>query len=191
MENDDGRRMVRAPRGGKGNTPPLRFGVPETSPSPYAAVRLPNFRRFIIGLFAFTMAIQIQGTVVGWQIYQLTHDKLALGLIGLAEALPFIGAALYAGHVADRHDRRRTVIVALALLLAAAVALLVLPLLLPAAPRLGVRAIYGVIVASGRDRHSRPSSCRARSTATPSPGAAGRGSSLRCLAPRSAVCCLR
>jgi MFS family permease len=152
MENDDGRRMVRAPRGGKGNTPPLRFGVPETSPSPYAAVRLPNFRRFIIGLFAFTMAIQIQGTVVGWQIYQLTHDKLALGLIGLAEALPFIGAALYAGHVADRHDRRRTVIVALALLLAAAVALLVLPLLLPSAPRLVVRAIYGVIVASGLAR---------------------------------------
>jgi len=45
-------------------------------------------------LFAFTMAVHIQGTVVGWQIYELTHDKLALGLIGLAEALPFIGFAL-------------------------------------------------------------------------------------------------
>ena len=150
MENDEGRSMVPAPRGGKGNAPRLRFGVPETSPSPYAAVRLPNFRRFIIGLFAFTMAIQIQGTVVGWQIYELTHDKLALGLIGLAEALPFIGAALYAGHVADRHDRRRTVLAALT---AAAGRLACscwcCPLLLPSAPRLVVRAIYGVIVMSG------------------------------------------
>jgi MFS family permease len=144
--------MVSAPRGGKGNTRPLRFGVPETSPSPYASLRLPDFRRFIIGLFAFTVAIQIQGTVVGWQIYQLTHDKLALGLIGLAEALPFIGAALYAGHVADRHDRRRIVLAALALLLLSAVLLLVLPFLLPSAPHLVVRAIYGVIVLSGLAR---------------------------------------
>jgi len=126
--------------------------VPETSADPYASLRLPNFRLFIIGLFAFTMAIQIQGTVVGWQIYELTHDKLALGLIGLAEAVPFIGAALYAGHVADRHDRRRVVLAALALLCACAVALLVLPMLLPAAPGLVVRAIYGVIALSGLSR---------------------------------------
>ena len=144
--------MARARRGGKGNAPRLRFGVPETPSSPYASLRLPNFRRFIIGLFAFTMAIQIQGTVVGWQIYELTHDKLALGLIGLAEALPFISASLYAGHVADRHDRRRLVLVALALLLVCAVLLLALPFLLPAAPKLVVRAIYGVIVLSGLAR---------------------------------------
>src|ERR1035437_8857704 len=156
MENDGGRSMARAPRGGKGNAPgsPSGYdsGVPETSADPYASLRLPNFRLFIIGLFAFTMAIQIQGTVVGWQIYELTHDKLALGLIGLAEAVPFIGAALYAGHVADRHDRRRVVLAALALLFACAVALLVLPMLLPAAPGLVVRAIYGVIALSGLSR---------------------------------------
>ena len=144
--------MVSVPRRGKRGAPPLRFGVPDTLPSPYAAVRLPNFRRFIIGLFAFTMAIQIQGTVVGWQIYQLTHDKLALGLIGLAEAFPFIGAALYAGHVADTHDRRRIMLIALGVLFACAVSLLVLPVLLPSAPQLVVRAIYGVIVLSGLAR---------------------------------------
>ena len=33
-------------------------------------------------------------------------DPLSLGLVGLAEALPFITAALYAGHVADRHNRK-------------------------------------------------------------------------------------
>ncbi len=144
--------MGPAPRGGKGKASTLRFGVPETYPSPYASLRLPSFRRYIIGLFAFTMAIQIQGTVVGWQIYELTHDKLALGLIGLAEALPFIGAALYAGHIADRHDRRRVVVASLTLLFLCSVALLVLPMLFPSAPRLVVRSIYGVIVMSGLSR---------------------------------------
>lgn len=144
--------MARASHGGKGNAPPLRFGVPETSADPYSSLRLPNFRLYILGLFAYTMAIQIQGTVVGWQIYELTHDKLALGLIGLAEAFPFIGAALYAGHVADRHDRRRVVVASLVLLLACSAALLVLPILLPAAPRLVVRLIYAVIALSGLAR---------------------------------------
>ncbi len=144
--------MVSAPRRGKRDALPLRFGVPETSADPYASLRLPSFRLYIIGLFAYTMAIQIQGTVVGWQIYELTHDKLALGLIGLAEAFPFIGAALYAGHVADTHDRRRIMLVALGVLLVCAVSLLALPLLLPSAPQLVVRAIYAVIVLSGLAR---------------------------------------
>jgi MFS family permease len=100
-------------------------------------------------LLVFTLAVQIQGTVVGWQIYELTHDKLALGLIGLAEALPFISAALYAGHIADRHDRRRVALAALVVLLGCSVALLELPLLLPSSPRIVVRLIYGTIVLSG------------------------------------------
>ena len=48
-----------------------------------------------------TLAAQIQGVVVSWQIYDVTRDPLSLGLIGLAEALPYIGVALFAGHVAD------------------------------------------------------------------------------------------
>ncbi|MGH7655226.1 MAG: MFS transporter [Gemmatimonadaceae bacterium] len=144
--------MARARRGGKGTAPRLRFGVPETAPDPYSSLRLPNFRLYIVGLFAYTIAIQIQGTVVGWQIYELTHDKLALGLIGLAEAFPFIGAALYAGHIADRHDRRRVVLTALALLVLCSVGLLVLPVLYPTAPRTVVRAIYGLVALSGLAR---------------------------------------
>ena len=116
---------------------------------PYAALQHPNFRRYIVGLFAFTMAVQIQGTVVGWQIYELTHDKLALGLIGLAEALPFIGFALYAGHVADRHDRRRVAMAALTVLAFCSAALLVLPLMLSKKPARVTLLIYAVIVVSG------------------------------------------
>jgi MFS family permease len=149
---DERESMAPVPHRGKGDALSVRFGVPETTTlprNPYASLRIPNFRRYIVGLLAFTVAVQIQGTVVGWQIYELTHDKLALGLIGLAEALPFIGAALYAGHVADRHDRRRVALVALVVLVVCSVALLVLPLALRSSPQAVVRAIYGVIVVSG------------------------------------------
>lgn len=95
------------------------------------------------------MAVQIQGTVVGWQIYELTHDKLALGMIGLAEALPFIGFALYAGHLADRHDRRRMAMVSLAVLVLCSIALLALPLLLSHRPRQMTMLIYATIIVSG------------------------------------------
>ena len=67
---------------------------------PYAALRVRNFRWFIISLLTMTVGAQVQGVVVAWQIYDITHDPLSLGLIGLAEALPFIGLSLYAGHIA-------------------------------------------------------------------------------------------
>jgi MFS family permease len=119
------------------------------SVSPYASLRVPNFRRYVIAVVAMTLATMIQGTIVGWQIYELTHDPLALGLIGLAEALPFIGAALFAGHFADLHDRRKIAIGALIVVCASAVALLVLPSLLKDSPQTLVRAIFAVIVVSG------------------------------------------
>ena len=132
------------------------FGAALVRRDPYAALRHPKFSRYIVCLFAFTLGIQIQGTVVGWQIYDLTRDPFALGMIGLAEALPAISMALYAGHVADRHDRRRIAIVALWVLVACSAALWALA----GAGSLGVEllsrtrliAIYSVIVLSGLAR---------------------------------------
>src|ERR1700741_131653 len=94
---------------------------------PYVSLRNPNFLWYVASLVAMTLGTQIQATVVAWQVYALTKDPLSLGLVGLAEALPFIGAALYAGHVADRHNRRRVVLGALLLLLVCSTGLLVLP----------------------------------------------------------------
>jgi MFS family permease len=74
----------------------------------------PGFVRFLIATVAVTFAIQLAGAVAAYQLYALTRDPLSLGALGLAEALPFISLALYGGHVADRHDRRRVVIVVLA-----------------------------------------------------------------------------
>src|SRR5438477_6312823 len=89
---------------------------------PYAALRVRNYRWFIVSLLTMTVSTQIQAVVVAWQIYDITHDPLSLGLMGLAEALPFIGFALYAGHVADRFDRWRVSLAAIAVLLACSIA---------------------------------------------------------------------
>lgn len=125
--------------------PPAAAAEPHDS---YAALRIPAFRRYIAGLGALTFATQVQGTVVGWQIYAITRDPLSLGLIGLAEALPFIGCALWAGHVADRLDRRRIVQWATLVLLACSAALLTLSLRPPPGP-VYVRTVYGIILVSG------------------------------------------
>ena len=52
------------------------------------------------------LAYQIIAVVVGWHIYELTHDMLALGLIGLAEMIPYFFCALFAGFAVDHYSRR-------------------------------------------------------------------------------------
>lgn len=56
-----------------------------------------------------TIALQIQAVVVGWEIFKMTKDPLSLGLIGLAEAIPAISIALYAGHIADVSSKRNVI----------------------------------------------------------------------------------
>src|SRR4051812_49630680 len=99
--------------------------APDRPHDPYAPLRIANFRWFVASILTMALGAQIQGVVVAWQMYALTHDPLALGMVGLAEAAPFIGLSLYAGHVADVHDRRRVALIALAVLAAAALALAV------------------------------------------------------------------
>jgi MFS family permease len=97
--------------------------APAVPHDPYAPLRIASFRWFVGSILAMAMGAQIQGVVVAWQMYAVTHDPLALGMVGLAEAAPFIGFALYAGHVADVRDRRRVALIALGILFASAVAL--------------------------------------------------------------------
>ncbi len=116
---------------------------------PRAALRLPDFRRFLTAHFTTTLGIQIQGVVVAWQMYLDTRNPLALGLIGLAEALPNIATALFAGHVADRMDRRRLALFATATLLACSLALALLAGLSGEGARHRVLGVYLVIAVSG------------------------------------------
>jgi len=116
----------------------------------YAAFRVPNFGRFIVSLLAMTVGAQVQAIVVSWQIYQVTRDPLALGLVGLAEVVPYVSVALLAGHVVDRGDRRRISLWSLSVLLAATVTLFVLALIWPV-PRV-VWPYYVIIAICGLAR---------------------------------------
>jgi len=81
--------------------------------SPFGAVALRVLRQrdaacLLLGRFAATLSWQMLTVAVGWHVWALTHDPLALGLVGLSEFLPFVMLVLVGGHVAD-HARRRTV----------------------------------------------------------------------------------
>ncbi|MBC8052907.1 MAG: MFS transporter [Sphingobacteriaceae bacterium] len=77
----------------------------QSKKDPYAALRFAEFRSFLGIRFFLTFAYQIQAVIVGWYIYQLTKDPFSLGLIGLAEAIPALGIALYGGYVADKSEK--------------------------------------------------------------------------------------
>ncbi len=61
-----------------------------------------DFKKLLSARFLFTFAVQMQAVVLGWRIYELLKDPLYLGFIGLTEAVPAIGLALYAGYLVDR-----------------------------------------------------------------------------------------
>lgn len=77
------------------------------SPIPfYAALLYREFRSYLGMRFFFTFAYQMQAVIIGFHIYHLTKDPLALGLVGLCEAIPAISIALYGGYIADKSEKR-------------------------------------------------------------------------------------
>src|ERR1700756_2092340 len=77
-------------------------------PSPIVSLfKVKNFRYFILGRFFTTIAVQMQMTTIGLQIYyEFGRSEWALGLTGLFEAIPFIAASFFSGYVADRYNRK-------------------------------------------------------------------------------------
>ena len=69
-----------------------------------------NLSFYLSARFLGTLAVQMQSVAVGWQVYQITGSLFDLGLIGLAQFAPFLVLILWAGHVADRHDRRKIIV---------------------------------------------------------------------------------
>ncbi|MBZ5719495.1 MAG: MFS transporter [Acidobacteriia bacterium] len=82
-----------------------------TSQDPRLAGRVafthPNFVLYQFARFFIVLALEMQSVAVGWQVYEITHRPLDLGLVGLAQFLPGVVLFLFAGHAADRFDRRR------------------------------------------------------------------------------------
>jgi MFS family permease len=81
-----------------------------TPHDPYAALRSPNYRLFASGFIVSSTGLQMLSAAVAWDIYDRTHNLLALGYIGLARAIPVILLALPAGHAVDVFDRKRVLI---------------------------------------------------------------------------------
>jgi MFS family permease len=73
----------------------------------FAALRYKDFRAYIGMRFFFTFAYQMQTVVIGFYIYQLTHSTFKLGMLGLCEAIPAVGIALYGGYIADKSEKRK------------------------------------------------------------------------------------
>jgi MFS family permease len=92
----------------------------------FAAIQLKEFRYYIIQRFFFIMGLRMIATVVGWKMYLLTRSPFALGLLGLAEVIPAVSMALYAGHVVDKSDKRKLLIRAIIFYLLLAASLLFL-----------------------------------------------------------------
>ena len=90
---------------------------------PYVVLRNRDYRRFLLAGMAATVGGQMQGVAVAWEIYERTRSAAALGLVGLAQVLPVIVLSIPAGHVADRHDRKRLLICAHLLFCAASLGL--------------------------------------------------------------------
>lgn len=92
----------------------------------YASLRIKDFKWFVIARFLITFSIQMQSVIVGWQIYQITHSALSLGLIGLSEAIPFLSISLFAGHVADVVSRKKIILITNFIYFLCAIALLLI-----------------------------------------------------------------
>ena len=83
--------------------------APAEEGAPFSLRRHPPFTAFWSMRAASTVAYEMQAVAIGWQVYDLTGSALALGLIGLAQFVPAFAFGLFAGHIADRFDRRRVV----------------------------------------------------------------------------------
>ena len=70
-----------------------------------------DFRLYQTARLLVILGAEAQALAVAWQIYQITHSALDLGLTGLALYAPVLLFMLAAGHVADRYDRRTIILV--------------------------------------------------------------------------------
>lgn len=117
---------------------------PDTPHDPYAALRYRDYRLFLAGNVTASAGSQMMATAVGWELYARTHSAMALGLIGLVQVLPVILLVLPAGHIADRLDRRKTVMATQILSVIVGLALAIISFM-----RAPVPLVYGCILVAG------------------------------------------
>ena len=93
--------------------------------SPYTSFRSRDFLLFLSGSFLSNLGLQMISVAVSWDLYEATKSAVVLGNVGFVQVAPFLLFALWAGHFADRGDRRR-IMLATQLVLVAAIGVLVI-----------------------------------------------------------------
>jgi MFS family permease len=73
--------------------------------------RYPAFRRLFIGQTVSTFGSEIAAVAAPFQLFQLTHSTLQVGLLSLCELFPFLTLTIVGGAIADAVDRRRLLFV--------------------------------------------------------------------------------
>jgi len=112
---------------------------------------LREFRALVGARSTNALAVSALATVVAFQTYELTRDPLALGWLGLVEAIPALSLVLFGGHVADRRERRGIVVLTSTVLVLCAIVLA--GLAAAGATLLGILAVIFVTgIASGFER---------------------------------------
>jgi MFS family permease len=89
-------------------------GVSRPQAGPWAPFGFSDFRSLFLAAFSSTLGSRALTVVLGYEVYELTGNPLALGMLGLVEAIPSLSLALFGGHMADRHDRRQILRITLA-----------------------------------------------------------------------------
>lgn len=94
----------------------------------FLALRFPEFRYYLAINFFLTFAFLVQEVIIGYELYRVTKDPLAIGIVGLAEAVPFILLSLFGGHYADKLSKKKIMVWSLFLSLLASFVLYILSL---------------------------------------------------------------
>lgn len=75
----------------------------------FDALKVKPFRQFVLARFFLIFSVQMQNLILSWMVYDITKDPLSLGLIGIAEIIPFLSVVLFAGNMADKFSRKKMV----------------------------------------------------------------------------------
>ena len=76
-----------------------------------ATLKIRDIQLFIGSVGFFTLASRALTVVIGFQIYHLTNSTMALGWLGLVEAIPAIALVLVGGYVADHYNRQKILLI--------------------------------------------------------------------------------
>lgn len=94
-----------------------------TPHDPYQSLRFRDFRLLLAGNFIASLGEQMLSVAIGWELYERTNSAFLLGMVGLVQVFPSLILSLYAGHVADRYNRKLIIVITQAILVLASLGL--------------------------------------------------------------------